>query len=199
MTASWPLPMPSVLPWRSLDLVDPKSSSDHPIHRPDDILLDEAAASDQNAALALRLGHSLGGHSIRARRRRRSRRSIRARRRRRSRRCPSRRRSRLGSRESGHACSDQRSLVEGANDLRRPRIDRARGVQLPVRVVPLAPAVCGPRTGPGARHLPSELCPEAAAGFARTRRHRVLDLARVGLTASERATLAASFIELKYL
>ena len=61
---------------------------------------------------------------------------------------------------------DHRALVERADDLRRLGVDQARGVELLVRVVLVAPAVGEPLAEPGARDLPAELGPEAAAGVA---------------------------------
>ena len=61
---------------------------------------------------------------------------------------------------------------------RRPGpITASRGIELLVRVVLVAPAVGEPLAEPGARDLPAELGPEAAAGVARAARHRALDVA----------------------
>jgi hypothetical protein len=47
------------------------------------------------------------------------------------------------------------ALVRGTNDLRRLGVDQARGVELLVRVVLVAPAVGEPLTEPGAADLPA--------------------------------------------
>jgi hypothetical protein len=44
-------------------------------------------------------------------------------------------------------------------------VNQARGVELPVRVVLVAPAVGEPLSQAGARDLPAKLGPEAAAAF----------------------------------
>ena len=54
-------------------------------------------------------------------------------------------------------------------------------VELPVRVVLVAPAVGEPLAEPGAGHLAAELGPEAAAGVARTGNCRPLDVAQLRL------------------
>jgi hypothetical protein len=76
---------------------------------------------------------------------------------------------------------DQRTLVKRADDLRRLGVDQARGVELPVRVVPVAPAVGEPLAQPGARHLAPELGLEAAAGLAGAGGDRAFDIAQLGL------------------
>jgi hypothetical protein len=47
----------------------------------------------------------------------------------------------------------------------------------------VAPAVGEPLAEPGARNLPAELGPEAAAGVASAGRHRAFDVAQLGLHA----------------
>ena len=65
---------------------------------------------------------------------------------------------------------------------RRPGpITASRGVEILVRVVPVAPAVGEPLAEPGAGDLTAQLGLEAAAGVASTGRHRALDVAQLGL------------------
>jgi hypothetical protein len=78
---------------------------------------------------------------------------------------------------------DHRAFVESTDDLRGLGIDQARGVELPVRVVLVAPAVGEPLAEPGARHLTAQLGPETPAGVASASRHRALDVAQLGLYA----------------
>ena len=58
-------------------------------------------------------------------------------------------------------------------------VDQARGVEIPVRIVPLAPADGEPLAEPGAGHLPAELGPEAAASVAGAAGHRALEVAQL--------------------
>jgi hypothetical protein len=76
---------------------------------------------------------------------------------------------------------DHRALIKRPDDLRRLRVHQARAVELPVRVVPVAPAVGEPLAEPGARHLTAQLGPEAAAGVPRAGRHRALEVAQLRL------------------
>jgi hypothetical protein len=57
------------------------------------------------------------------------------------------------------------------------------------------PAVGEPLAAPGARHLPAQLGPEAAAGVASAGRHRALEIAQLGCmpACSERVIVAANF------
>ena len=65
---------------------------------------------------------------------------------------------------------------------RRPGpITASRGIELLVRVVPVAPAVGEPLAEPGAGDLPAQLGLEAAAGVAGAGRHRALDVAQLRL------------------
>jgi hypothetical protein len=50
---------------------------------------------------------------------------------------------------------DHSTVIKGADDLRRFGVDQARGVELLVRVVLVAPAVGELLPEPGARHLPA--------------------------------------------
>jgi hypothetical protein len=70
---------------------------------------------------------------------------------------------------------------ERADHLRRLGVDQARGIDLPVRVVPVTPAVGEPLPKPGARDLAAELGLETAPGVPRPGRHRTLELAQLDL------------------
>ena len=76
---------------------------------------------------------------------------------------------------------DHRALVERADDLRRLGVDQARGVEPPIRVVIVAPAVGEPLAGLGARDLAAELGLEAAAGLLRAGGSGPLQVAQLGL------------------
>jgi hypothetical protein len=76
---------------------------------------------------------------------------------------------------------DHCALIEPADDLRRPAVDQARGVELLVWVVLVAPAVRKPLTESDATYLPAQLGPEAAAGHAGAGRYRAFDLAQLNL------------------
>ena len=54
---------------------------------------------------------------------------------------------------------DHRALNERADDLQRLGVDEACGVDLLVRVVPVAPTVGEPLAEPGAPDLPAQLSP----------------------------------------
>ena len=70
---------------------------------------------------------------------------------------------------------DHRARIERPDDLRRLRVDQARGIQLLVREVLVAPAVGEPLAEPGAGHLPAELGLEALACLLGARSDRPLD------------------------
>ena len=75
------------------------------------------------------------------------------------------------------------ALVERADDLRRLGVHQARGIELPVRVVLVAPAVGEPLVETSAGHLAAELGPETTAGVASAGSHRALDVEQVRLQA----------------
>jgi hypothetical protein len=82
--------------------------------------------------------------------------------------------------EASSLAPNDRTLVERSDDLRRFGVDQARGVELLVRAVLVAPADGEPLAEPGASDLPAQLGPEGAAGLAGPCSHRVFDVAQLG-------------------
>jgi hypothetical protein len=75
---------------------------------------------------------------------------------------------------------DHRALIKRPDDLRRLRVHQARAVELPVRVVPVAPGVGQSLAEPGASNLATELGLEAAAGVTSAGGDRALDATQFG-------------------
>jgi hypothetical protein len=73
------------------------------------------------------------------------------------------------------------ALVERADNLRGLGVDQARPIELPVRVVIVAPAIGESLPEPSAGDLTAKLGPEAPPGVVSTAGHRALDATQVRL------------------